>query len=130
MITYRPASEVLTRCVAALVMASVIIIMIAVGKLDSRRAQTSDFPRTVIDMTGASVTIEAPPTVIGVVSGVPVAEWALPGDAVQVIDPHEVAFSDPAAWQGIDLLIVSEYDTVIYPALIAAAEWAGVPIFR
>ena len=95
-------------------------------------AQLPDFPRTVIDMTGRPVTITTRPAVIGVLGSDPVAGWMFPAAELRLIVPLVESLSDPmnVKWSEIGLLIASEYYEAAYPAIIAAAEAAKVPVFR
>jgi ABC-type Fe3+-hydroxamate transport system substrate-binding protein len=87
-------------------------------------AQAPDFPRTVIDATGAAVTIPARPALIATTRADPMLARLLPPEAIRSILPTG------AAWSGVDLLVISTADAAVYPALIASAQAAGVPIFQ
>lgn len=90
----------------------------------------SRFPRTVIDDNGARVTIPAYPVRVAVIGAVPVLDVVLDPGAVLRLDPA----ADPAgaAWAGqqIGLLVLPDLYAAAYPAWIAAAEAAGVPVYR
>lgn len=81
------------------------------------------FPRTVIDASGAPVTIPARPARIAVRGGVPVP--IIPPEALHPLEPY----STPD-WTGIGLLVLSTLDAAADPALVESARAAGVPVFQ
>jgi ABC-type Fe3+-hydroxamate transport system substrate-binding protein len=87
-------------------------------------AQAPDFPRTVIDATGAAVTIPARPVLIATARGDPMLARLLPPKAIRTIPPTG------ADWSGVDLLVISTADAAVYPVLIVSAQAAGVPVFQ
>jgi ABC-type Fe3+-hydroxamate transport system substrate-binding protein len=87
-------------------------------------AQAPDFPRTVIDATGAAVTIPARPALIATTRDDPMLARLLPPDAIRIIPPTG------AAWSGVNLLVISTADAAVYPALVASAQAAGIPAFQ
>ncbi|HVO69550.1 MAG TPA: ABC transporter substrate-binding protein, partial [Aggregatilineaceae bacterium] len=91
-------------------------------------AQSDDFPRTVIDATGAPVTIPALPSAVAVIGTDPVLEQVVSSSDLRQIDP--TAAPTEITWAGIGLLVVPDLYAAAYPALVASARAAGVPVFR
>lgn len=87
-------------------------------------AQEPDFPRTVIDATGAAVTIPARPAIIATTGQDPMLARLLPPEAIRLIPPTSTG------WSGINLLVISTANAAVYPTLIASAQAAGVPVFQ
>jgi ABC-type Fe3+-hydroxamate transport system substrate-binding protein len=87
-------------------------------------AQVPDYPRTVIDARGVGVTIAARPASVATSRADPMLARLLPPEAIQLIPPVG------AAWTGVDLLVITTADAAVYPALIASAQAADVPIFQ
>jgi ABC-type Fe3+-hydroxamate transport system substrate-binding protein len=83
-------------------------------------AQT-DFPRTVIDRSGASVTIPARPAVVAVIGSDPILTRLLSATDLRAVDPERADLS------GVGLLVTPTLYAAAYPALINSA---GVPVFR
>jgi ABC-type Fe3+-hydroxamate transport system substrate-binding protein len=88
------------------------------------RAQDG-FPRTVTDATGTPVTIPARPQWVAVLGNDPALALVLPPDARQPIDPARAP-----DWDGVGLLVLPDLYAAAYPALVEAAQAAGVPVFR
>lgn len=82
-------------------------------------AQGNGFPRTVIDATGAAVTIPAYPQVVATAGHDPVLAQVVPG--ARVID-----LAGRTEWAGVGLLVLSPVDLAAYPGL----GQAGVPVFQ
>ena len=95
---------------------------------DLLHAQTDDFPRTVRDLTGLAVVIPTRAAHVIVIGSDPAL--------AHVVTPHELSVitrtSDPAAtdWTGVGLLVIPAGDALAFPGWSAAADAAGVPIFR
>jgi ABC-type Fe3+-hydroxamate transport system substrate-binding protein len=87
-------------------------------------AQAPDFPRTVIDATGAAVTIPTRPALIATTRDDPMLARLVPPDAIRRIPPTG------AAWSDVDLLVIPTADAAVYSAQIASAQAAGVPVFK
>jgi iron complex transport system substrate-binding protein len=91
-------------------------------------AQSGGFPRIVVDATGTPVTIPARPAVVVVVGTDPALEQVIPPSGLRQMD----LTTTPAAisWAETGLLVIPDLYAAAYPALIAAARAAGVPIFQ
>jgi ABC-type Fe3+-hydroxamate transport system substrate-binding protein len=87
-------------------------------------AQATDFPRTVIDATGAAINIPARPALIATTRDDPMLARLLPPDAIRTVPPTG------AAWTGVDLLVIPTADATVFSALMASAQAADVPIFQ
>jgi iron complex transport system substrate-binding protein len=107
--------------------AAALIVLLAGLAAGPAQAQGGDFPRTVIDGTGAAVTIPARPPIVAAIGSHPALEQVVPAAELRQMDATTVPGS--AAWAGIGLLVVPELYAAAYPALIAAARAAGVPVF-
>ncbi|MBN1201761.1 MAG: ABC transporter substrate-binding protein [Anaerolineae bacterium] len=85
------------------------------------------FPREVIDASGAVVTIPVYPQVIALVGDDPILAAVVETDHIRHVDPT----GDPAAveWAGVGLAVMPELYAAAYPALVGAADAAGVPVF-
>jgi ABC-type Fe3+-hydroxamate transport system substrate-binding protein len=106
----------------------VLIVVLAVQVAAPTCAQSGDFPRTVIDATGTSVTIPARPSTVAVIGTDPALEQVVSSSDLRQIDPTTA----PAEiiWTGIGLLVVPDLYAAAYPALVASAQAAGVPVFQ
>jgi ABC-type Fe3+-hydroxamate transport system substrate-binding protein len=108
--------------------AGVLILALAAQVAVPAHAQSGDFPRTVIDATGTPVTIPARPSAVTVIGADPALEQVvLPSDLRQ-IDPT-TALAE-ITWAGTGLLVVPDLYAAAYPALVASAQAAGVPVFQ
>jgi ABC-type Fe3+-hydroxamate transport system substrate-binding protein len=108
--------------------AGVLILALAAQVAVPACAQSGDFPRTVIDATGTPVTIPARPSAVTVIGADPALEQVvLPSDLRQ-IDPT-TALAE-ITWAGTGLLVVPDLYAAAYPALVASAQAAGVPVFQ
>jgi ABC-type Fe3+-hydroxamate transport system substrate-binding protein len=89
-------------------------------------AQDRGFPRAVIDLTGAAITIQTYPRTVAVIGSDPALAQVVPDR--RVISPA----ADPAAldWNGVGLLVSLDLYAAAYPALLDSARAAGVPVFQ
>jgi ABC-type Fe3+-hydroxamate transport system substrate-binding protein len=91
------------------------------------RAQDGgDFPREVIDATGATVIVPERPAVVAVAGAVPELAAFFPAERVRTVD----LAGEGIAWQDIGLLVMPDLIAAAYPAVIAAARAADVPVFQ
>jgi ABC-type Fe3+-hydroxamate transport system substrate-binding protein len=88
------------------------------------RAQGEDFPRTVIDATGAAVIIPVRPAIIATTGSDPFRALLLPPERIRRVTPTA------ADWADVGLLVIPSGYAAAYPALIESAEAAGVPVYR
>lgn len=105
-----------------------LILMLVALATGPAHGQNGGFPRTVIDGTGAAVTIPARPLVVAVIGSDPALEHVVPASELRQMDP--AATPEAAAWVEVGLLVVPELYAAGYPALIASAHSAGVPVFQ
>lgn len=108
--------------------AAALLLVLAGPMAGPALAQGGDFPRTVIDATGAAVIIPARPAVVAVISSDPALEQVVPVPDLRQIDL--AAAPEGTAWAGIGLLVVPELYAAAYPGLVASARAAGVPVFQ
>jgi ABC-type Fe3+-hydroxamate transport system substrate-binding protein len=87
-------------------------------------AQVPDFPRTVIDASGAAVTIAARPAIVATPRADAMLARLLPPMVIQSIPLTW------EAWSGVDLLVITTADATVYPALVASAQAVEVPVFQ
>jgi ABC-type Fe3+-hydroxamate transport system substrate-binding protein len=106
--------------------AVLIVILLAVWSLPLAAGQNGDFPRTVMDDTGASLTIPARPAVVAVLGEVPALPLLLQADERRDLDPTDLA----PDWQEVGLLVLPELHAASYRGLVDAAEAAGIPVFQ
>jgi len=92
------------------------------------RAQSDDFPRTVIDDTGTPVTISARPVIVAVIGVDPALSLIVAPGSLREISPTAAPVS--GRWDGVGLLVLPELHAAAYPALVDAADAAGVPVYR
>lgn len=86
------------------------------------------FPRTLTDASGVPVVIPAYPARVAVIGTVPaLAQVVAPADLIAL---DLLAEPDAARWDGVGLLVLPEFYATAYPAWVANAESAGVPVFR
>lgn len=89
-------------------------------------AQGDPFPRTVVDDTGRALSVPARPTLIATVGDDPVlARLIEPAALRPVALPLSLTFS----WDDVGLLVIPALYAAAYPALLQAAQAAGVPVF-
>lgn len=90
------------------------------------RAQADPFPRTVTDAAGHTLTIPVRPALVAVVGDDPALAQVVEGEALRAL-----SVPPPGAppWDGIGLLVIPDLYATAYPALVASAEAAGVPVF-
>jgi len=91
------------------------------------RTSGAPFPRSVADAAGRSVTLNAPAQQVLVVGDSALVDAALPCALRRPLDP---AAPQQADWQGADLLVIPTWAAAAYPALVAQAQTAGVPLFQ
>lgn len=93
------------------------------------RAQDGDpFPRTVTDATGARVVIPAYPARIAVLGTVPALDQVVPPDDLLVLDAAREP--DASLWDGVGLFVLPAFYASAYPAWVASASSAGVPVVQ
>jgi len=90
------------------------------------RAQADPFPRTVTDAAGRTLTIPARPETVAVVGDDPALAQIVEREALRSLP---VPPPDALPWAGVGLLIIPDLYATAYPALVALAEAAGVPVF-
>lgn len=113
------------RPLAPLIAAALILALLA-ASVPLARAQADPFPRTVTDAAGHTLTIPARPALVAVVGDDAVLAQVVEGAALRVLP---VPPPDALIWDGIGLLVIPDLYATAYPALVASAEAAGVPVF-
>lgn len=94
-------------------------------------AQGDGFPRTVSDLTGTPVTIPARPQIVALIGEDSALAEVIPADHLRHLDPTVPAVSaGQVDWSGVGLLVTPDLYAAAYPALMASAQAAGVPVFR
>lgn len=84
------------------------------------------FPRRVTDARGVLVTIPAFPARVAVVGSDPALAAVIPAADLQPVDPGVSV--QAADWTNAGLLVVPTWAAAAYPALLAQAESAAIPV--
>jgi ABC-type Fe3+-hydroxamate transport system substrate-binding protein len=105
-------------------MKKIILCFCLLAILGPAHAQDTGYPRTVIDGTGAAVTIPARPQIVATTARDPILARLLPAERLRFITPST------AGWADVGLLVIPAGDAAAYPALIESAETAGIPVYR
>ena len=112
-----------------ILMLHIALIAALLGGAGSALGQADDpFPRTVIDASGATVVIPAYPARVAMVGAVPALDQIVSGEALVTLDPQ--TYPDPALWQDVGVLLLPSLYASAYPAWVASAEAAGVPVVQ
>ncbi|MCD4684387.1 MAG: ABC transporter substrate-binding protein [Anaerolineae bacterium] len=107
-----------------------VICAAGIGAQSLAAQDDGDFPRTVIDDSGADVRIPAYPARVAVIGAVPALDVVLVPGAVVQLDPADDLGAVDWADQRIGLLVLPDLYATAYPAWIESAAAAGVPVYR
>ncbi|MBP8974958.1 MAG: ABC transporter substrate-binding protein [Anaerolineae bacterium] len=113
------------RPLAPLIAAALILALLA-ASVPPACAQADPFPRTVTDAAGRPLTIPARPALVAVVGDDPALAQVVEDAALRALP---VPPPDAPPWDEIGLLVIPDLYAAAYPALVASAEVAGVPVF-
>lgn len=110
------------------VLVSVLVAALLVTGVPASAQDGDPFPRTVTDATGARIVIPAYPARVALLGTVPaLAQIVPPGDLLALDAARE---PDAALWDGVGLLVLPVFYASAYPAWVASAAAAGVPVVQ